>query len=321
MSGEISGDEKKKIITLKMMCNWCTGKELCDLWNKFINNTYQYETDNYILKIVGEEMEMKDVDYILVVNSTSNYIVNNENLKKTIFMKMEPDFMDEFWENIDKKLLKAKLVHGKKIDDVNHSINEPIKFDNWNNLEWHLNKTKQELLESDYSLEKNKGNTISSILSGKYFSEGHISRINFALYAQHFFSWDAYGYGSDKFHWLNYLGSLQYKDDALIPYKYSFACENNYINGYITEKLIDCILAETLCFYCGAPNVSQLIDSKAYIKLDLRNNWSESLLIIKKAINNNEWEKRLPYIKLEKKRIVNELNMFPRITKIIDDSL
>jgi hypothetical protein len=39
--------------------------------------------------------------------------------------------------------------------------------------------------------------------------------------------------------------------------------------------------------------------------------------IIKKAIADNEWEKRLPYIKQMKHKILTEMSMFPRLWKLI----
>ena len=177
---------------------------------------------------------------------------------------------------------------------------------NYNNLEWHINKTKDELLDSDYADMKIKGDVVSSVISGKAFTEGHKLRTAFALHAQNFMEWDAYGnYGAHNHAWNRYLGSPQYKDDALIPYKYSFACENSFIN----EKLVDCIMAETLCFYCGAPNVSRFIDPEAYIQLDLRNGLDAAVATMKNAIANGAWEKRLPAIKRAKHKILTETSM------------
>ena len=42
---------------------------------------------------------------------------------------------------------------------------------------------------------------------------------------------------------------------------------------------------------------------------------------IKKAIKDDWWSIKLPYIKKAKKRILNELQFFPRIEKIINNEL
>lgn len=305
------------IVTVKMLCNWDSGSGLCRTWDKLTDGNCMYTKNNASIKMVGDETTSDNADYILVVNSACDqkrkqtwYPSLNE-LSRSIFMKMEPCFMDPFWRDVDKRLLKAKIVHGSDYDDTN-----------FNNLEWHINKTKHELLTSDYSKQKTKGEVISSIISGKDFTEGHKLRKSFALYAQNFIDWDAYGnYGAHNHTWNRYLGAPQYKDDALIPYKYSFACENSFINGYMTEKLVDCIMSETLCFYCGAPNVSKFIDPNAYIQLALKGtdtqDWDTIIYSMRDAIANGEWDKRLPSIKKAKHKILTETGMFPRLWEVI----
>ena len=85
------------------------------------------------------------------------------------------------------------------------------------------------------------------------------------------------------------------KSKGLMPYKYYFMCENNFEPGFITEKLWEPILCETLVFYCGAPDVSKYIDPRAFVEIDL-NNFEESLNIISTAIKEDWYSKRLPYI-------------------------
>ena len=104
---------------------------------------------------------------------------------------------------------------------------------------------------------------------------------------------------------------------GLFPYKYHFQCENNPIKNYVSEKLYDGILSECLVFYSGAPNVKEIIDERAYVVLQLES-FEEDMKTIKKAIEENWWEQRLPYIREAKKKILNELNFFPRIEEIIN---
>lgn len=305
-----------------MMCNWMSGRDLCDYWNKFTDGNYTCRKNNKIFKMFGEELSLDEADYIVVVNNCYEFI-SDQNLLKTIFLKMEPIFYTDFWKNINSNLLKAKIVHGN--DNLEDTHKNLIRC---NAFEWFISKTKNELLASDYSKDKNKGNIISSVISGKQNDEGHKIRINFALYAQQFFEWNNYGnYNSEYLPWNNFLGSVNNKEDALIPYKYSFNCENNFITGYVGEKLLDCILCETLCFYCGCPNVTDFIDSNAFVQLDLGNSnsskfekkekWDVAIATIKEALDNNLWETRLPYIKAEKKKILEETNILSNIINII----
>ena len=107
------------------------------------------------------------------------------------------------------------------------------------------------------------------------------------------------------------------KDDSLLPYKYSFNCENHSIKNYCTEKLIDGILSETLTFYSGCYNVKDYIDEKAFVYLEL-SNFEKDYQTIKTAIEEDWWSQRLPFIKEAKKKILNDLQFFPRLHKIIN---
>lgn len=311
------------MIKIKMTCNWMSGRDLCNYWNKFTDGDYTCSKNNTDFKMFGEELSMDDADYIVVVNNCSEYI-SDQNLSKTIFMKMEPVFYTDFWENINSGLLKAKIVHGN--DNPGDVSTNLVKC---NPFEWLISKTKTELITSNYSENKIQGNRISSVISGKQNDEGHKIRLGFALYAQKFLDWDNYGNcGSEQFPWNNFLGSIQNKEDALIPYKYSFNCENNFLKGYVGEKLLDCILCETLCFYCGCPNIADFIDPRAFVNLDLgrldssdmekKKKWDAAIQIIKNAIHSNLWEERLLYIKAEKRKILENTNLFSNIINIIN---
>lgn len=286
------------IKTIRIFCNWENHYSLVKTWKKMLNNEKDliFQNKNLALKIINEGIP----DFFIVVNDSFEFFPSIDDLSKTIFFKMEPVFISSFWKQISSQLLFSKIDH---------------LGNNFNNLEWHINKTYSELINSDFSKLKTKNNIISSVISSKNFDIGHKLRRAFVLKAQNFFHWDVYG-KDEKILWKNFFGYIENKEDALIPYKYSFACENNFLPNYITEKLIDCILSETLCFYSGAPNIEKIINSKCYIVIDIIN-ISKGIEQIRKAIENDEWEKRIHYIKKEKEKILNEKSFFPRLLKII----
>ncbi len=53
-------------------------------------------------------------------------------------------------------------------------------------------------------------------------------------------------------------------------YKCILCIENSYQDGYITEKIFNCFLANSIPLYIGAPNINNFINEKSYI--DLRSN-------------------------------------------------
>jgi len=161
-----------------------------------------------------------------------------------------------------------------------------------------------------------KTKNVSCIVSNKNFDEGHIQRRRFVREYGSKLNLDVFG----RCHELAFKGPLSDDEKWLgyAPYKYFIAVENNRENNYITEKLFEPILCECLTFYSGAPNVSSFIDPRCYIFIDPVNNGLEATYkTIETAIVNNEWEKRIEYIREMKFKILTSLSFFPRVKNII----
>jgi hypothetical protein len=115
---------------------------------------------------------------------------------------------------------------------------------------------------------------------------------------------------------MSYKGQLKNKQTGLFPYHYHFIGENSKQENYCTEKLIDPILSETLCFYWGDPKVKNWIDHRAYIEVDITRP-KQTFQTIIKSIYNDERNKRLKYILQAKKKYLTEQSIIPTISKII----
>jgi hypothetical protein len=296
VSSDILPDKK---ITVLLLCNWCSSKELCDIWNKMSKGNYSWNN----IKIVWEE----PCDYYCVINQPpSNIRIDTE---KTIFFKMEPHMnknshlWNKDWMNIPSNDFKFFGDH-----DVH-----------FNNNEWHLSKTYTELKTLEIVKEEKLSTILSTILSDKYSDPGHIKRVDFVKFLETKNDIQVDVFGGNRFMWNNYKGSLPYhqKDQSILPYKYSFNVENFEIKNYYTEKLIDGILGETLVFYHGCPNIKDLIDERAYVWLEL-SNFEKDYETIKKAIKEDLWSQRINFIREAKQKILDELQFFPRIEKIIN---
>ena len=186
-----------------------------------------------------------------------------------------------------------------------------------NNCFWQLSLTYNDLK----NIRINKTKLFSTICSSKYFDPGHIKRIDFLKYIESkndpIVEIDIYNH--DNFHdFKSYKGPhpLNNKEYGILPYKYYYMPENNEESNFITEKIWEPLLTETLCFYWGCPNISQYIDPRAYIVLDL-NDFEKSFNIIKNAIIGNEWEKRIEIIRMEKQKVLEYFNFFPTLERII----
>ena len=295
----IESEEEEVINSLTrvmLYCNWTNSKELCELWNKMSQGDYTWNN----FKVVWEE----PADYYVVINSPPVNVFPDPS--KTIIFRMEPDMENhpEIWGDwANPKETEYKFVgfHNK----------------HYNNNEWHLSKTYSQLCYEPIIKNDEVSNILSTVLSDKYKDPGHVKRIDFVKFLETK-EFPIHVYGGNKFEWKDYKGSLppHRKDDAMFPYKYTFNVENHEINGYHTEKLIDGILAESLVFYNGDPSIRQYFDERAFVWLELLN-FESDYEKIKKSIENNLWEERLPYIKEAKNKILNETQFFPRLEKII----
>ena len=283
-----------------LLCNWCTSKELCDLWNK-MSKEGNYSWNN--IKIVDKE----PCDYYCIINQP--YYNVNIIPSKTILFRMEPNM------NNNKNLWSEKWLNINKKDFKFFGDHE----DHYNNNEWHLSKTYTQLKNEKIIKDNSLSSILSTVLSDKYNDPGHKKRIDFIKFLETKNDIQVDVFGGNKFSWNNYKGALpsHQKDNAMFPYKYVFNVENQSIKNYYTEKLIDGILAECLVFYSGCYNIRELLDERSYVYLEL-SNFEEDYKIIKKAIEDDLWSKRLPFIKESKNRILDDLQFFPRLEKIIN---
>lgn len=157
-----------------------------------------------------------------------------------------------------------------------------------------------------------KTKMLSSVTSDKFYMEGHQKRIEMLLYMDRVFEEGLDIYGRDeskKFSGLisSHRGALADKYDGLWTYKYHFASENSFIPDYYTEKILDPIIAECLCFYDGCKNLEEFIDERAFIRIDVGSP-RQSIEKMIKAMEENEWRRRIKYIRQQKKRLLSDLN-------------
>jgi hypothetical protein len=110
---------------------------------------------------------------------------------------------------------------------------------------------------------------------------------------------------------------LDDKAEALDAYRYHVAIENFIGPHHWTEKLADAFLGLGLPFYCGCPNATDYFPAESFIPLDLQDP-EGAARIIRQAISNNEYEKRLPAIIEARRRVLFEYNLFAVISREIE---
>lgn len=301
---QIQTKSNNQIFRIKMLCDWCSSEQLCLEWSNMCESDNQWQN----LQIVSDDL---NVDYYVIINKPPPNAYYQPT--KTIVFQMEP------WVEDNDRNWGVKTWGEWAVPNVNRFLAvRGRKTEHPTNAYWQLELTLPEII--NLKLDKFKGDKISSICSSKYFDPGHIKRIDFLKYLENQDDIKLDIYSQDNLHqFQNYRGKLPYveKSQGIVPYRYYFMVENSFERNYITEKLWEPILCETLVFYYGCPNLSDYIDPQAYVQLDIHD-FAKSYQIIKTAIQNDWWSQRLSAIRHAKHKILNELAFFPTIKRIID---
>lgn len=109
------------------------------------------------------------------------------------------------------------------------------------------------------------------------------------------------------------------KAEALAPFRYHLAVENHIGLHHITEKLTDAFLGRCLPFYAGAPNAADYFPPDSFIPIDIRDPVAAAE-VIRKAMLEDAWAKRLPAIEEARRRILEEQHLFAVLCRIISGS-
>lgn len=110
---------------------------------------------------------------------------------------------------------------------------------------------------------------------------------------------------------------LDDKAEALDTFRYHVAVENHIGPHHWTEKLSDAFLGLTLPFYSGCPNVADYFPADSVIPIDLHDP-EGAVRIIRQAIADNEYEKRLPAIQEARRLVLHEYNLFAVLAREIE---
>lgn len=90
-----------------------------------------------------------------------------------------------------------------------------------------------------------------------------------------------------------YKGAVKRKDLCYANYDFAICFENQDSQGYITEKIFDCLLAGCIPVYKGAPNINEYIPSECFIDFNEFSSYSELELFLKDMsdIEKNKYRK------------------------------
>jgi len=193
------------------------------------------------------------------------------------------------------------------------AIRHPGKIHSQPALNWFYGLRKTHVLDCDHMIAnppEEKTNIISTVCSAKAQKHTlHHKRVQFVEQIEKNLPELArFGKG---------VREIDDKAEALDPFRYHIAIENHICPHWWTEKLSDAFLGLTLPFYCGAPNAADYFPEESFIPINIRDA-KGSLKIIREAIENNEYEKRLPAIQEARRLVLEKYNTFAVLADIIE---
>lgn len=141
----------------------------------------------------------------------------------------------------------------------------------------------------------NKIKNISFIFSNKASTEGQILRHD--IYRNFKNKIDSFG---------NAISYLKLKDYALIDYRFSICVENNSVENYFTEKIIDCFMTGTIPIYCGCKNIGDYFNMNGIIYFNSLKELNDILDNVDEEYYNSKLEFVKENFELAKKYCVME---------------
>jgi hypothetical protein len=273
------------MIRVKLLCNWTHDSALRDYFNLFsLASDYTWKD----MVLVDDDA----YDFVAILNHAQH---NNFDKSKAILFQCEPISTRKWWkyEDLDKY----------------YAVYDTDRFFNF--VTPHVYTPYMRILNDKPKKEK----LFCGIVSDYESLEGHRLRKSFINnYLSKLDYYDHYGKGQWG-HLQNFVGSCSNKYECLSKYKYHFNIENSFEKNYFTEKLVDAVLAECLCFYDGCMNIEDFIDPSVYIKIDIKNP-ENALQKIQESIAKNEYDKRIVNIRRIKQEFLTEYNPLNNIYKI-----
>lgn len=136
--------------------------------------------------------------------------------------------------------------------------------------------------------DKDKNTTI--IASSKTFAPGH--RMRHEVISQYEDKFDCVRRGGTQHNKYQNAGD-EYKLNFLKDYRFSVEIENAPIEGYFTEKILDCFRTGTIPVYCGDPSICERFDPDGIITF----NTPKDLESILPTLTQDLYEEKLEAVK------------------------
>jgi hypothetical protein len=294
-----------EVIRVGMLTNWTEPRSLCELFNRMTTDgNYEWiDPHGRRIRMVADDPEP---DYWVVINSPRPQDEPLISRERTIVFQMEPEMWTPRMRRQWGTWASPSPLGFLQVRDHRRYRNS---------CDWWLGLSQRQLVDAPLPP---KTRPLAACVSAKYSDPGHTRRLDFLRFLdRQDIDIDIYGDSANGF--LHGRGPTpsNNKSPAILPYEYYVDAENHASSNFFTEKIVDCLLAEVLCFYWGCPNLDAFFDPRAFVQLEM-DDFEADLDRIRSAIATNERATRLPYIQAEKRRFLEDYAFFPTLARILD---
>ncbi len=242
-----------------------------------------------------------DADWLLVYNDEGEFRQTRvPKERRIIFLSEPPEVKNYYSHYLNQFGIVVSPMRPKKF--------KGIWIQRHGALPWHFNGSYDELQAANY---EDKSMDLSVVCSAARKLPGHRKRFEFVRRLKDIFQ--------DRLHWYGRgIREIATKNEAIVPYRYCIAIENNAIEHFFTEKLSDAYLGSSFPFYAGGPNLQRYFDARSFEYVDLDDPLG-SAKKIERAMDGGLFEERLPYIREARQKVLNEYNLFNEAWKIVHE--
>ncbi|QDS96325.1 Glycosyltransferase family 10 (fucosyltransferase) [Roseimaritima multifibrata] len=196
-----------------------------------------------------------------------------------------------------------------------HSVRHPRRLDYHQAHPWHVGVDRDQDERAAWGYDEiadsapEKSGLISAVISTKAITPDHVQRQRFVSMLKEALGDDFHLYGRG-------FREIADKWDAIAPYRFHLALENQRLPNYMTEKLSDAFLASAYPFYYGCQNVGDYFSEEAFTAIDIHKP-EAAIEEIQKAIQEERDRKAAEAVITQRQRVLDEHNFFPLMVQWI----
>ncbi len=185
---------------------------------------------------------------------------------------------------------------------------------------WHVGVNRDEDNRSTWNYDRisshradHKPHLLSTVISTKEITPAHRQRRLFVAMLKERLGdrFDVFGRG--------YL-PIADKWDAVAPYRFHLALENEQRNDYMTEKISDAFLGSAYPFYYGCPNAENYFPANAFTAINIFEPQAAVEMIVQ-AMESSLDQVHAQAVQEGRRRVLQEHNFFPLIVRLLRERM